>query len=580
MNTKLAFIVSMLVMLALDSTAWARGLSKHKVSRPSSSRSHKVSRPSTSHKISRPSTSHKISRPRPSTSHKVSRPSTSHKISRPSSSSGSRLSHITKPSTRPATRPSTRPAIKPSTRPSTKPSVKPSTRPQQVKPKLPSGGGHGSGSGLPSLDGGGKGDSHLGSKFQKPDTRPAIVHKPGDRPKLPSHEGGGGGIRDFLGIKGDGGGPGGGKGKLPGRPGGDHNLSIAGGKGNGPRWKTGDITSNRVGGGIHMNFNPDHRPGHPDRPARPKLPEKWQNIHSNNVNQWSNWRQKNEININRFQFNRTNNWNHINQHWHDHGWASHFGSGDYRRWRHDVMDFRRNRCEEIWHHRQPFWDNCFDNHWWGSCWWRPRPFIPLPGISPWWWWRPFAWASAGAFFGAALAPQPIVYDPGTTVIYEGDTYYVDGKAAGSATEARQAAVALATPEVEEPPIPDPAPEGQPEEWLPLGVWALTQQEQGDATMFMQFSVNKEGLIGGAYKNVMTGDEQPIVGQLDKETQRIAWHVGDVTQTVYETGLSSVENDVASIFVHFGEDSTQTWLLVRLPSPEMPPGSVKLPEIEK
>ncbi len=96
-------------------------------------------------------------------------------------------------------------------------------------------------------------------------------------------------------------------------------------------------------------------------------------------------------------------------------------------------------------------------------------------------------------------------------------------------------------------------------------------------MFMQFSVNRDGMVAGAYKNVLTGDEQPIMGQLDKESQRMAWHVGEATQTIYETGLSSFENDVASVFVHFGEDQPQTWLLVHLPSPELPPGTVKLPE---
>ena len=114
----------------------------------------------------------------------------------------------------------------------------------------------------------------------------------------------------------------------------------------------------------------------------------------------------------------------------------------------------------------------------------------------------------------------------------------------------------------------------------MGVWALTQQEQGDATMFMQFSIEKNGILAGAYKNVMTGDEQPVVGQLDMQTQRVAWHIGNATQTVYETGLSGFENDVVSVFVHFGEDTSQTWLLVRLPSPEIPPGTVKLPEIKK
>ena len=175
------------------------------------------------------------------------------------------------------------------------------------------------------------------------------------------------------------------------------------------------------------------------------------------------------------------------------------------------------------------------------------------------------------------------------MIYEGDTIYINGESAGDATEYRQDTIALANPEVEEIPVPVPPTTGNGEEaeydpekptgdWLPVGVWALTQQEQGDATMFFQLSIDKDGIVGGAYKNVMTGDEQPVVGKLDFETQRVAWHIGEVTTTVYETGLSNLENDVASVFVHFGETQTQTWLIVRLPSPEMPPGTVKLPEI--
>jgi hypothetical protein len=186
----------------------------------------------------------------------------------------------------------------------------------------------------------------------------------------------------------------------------------------------------------------------------------------------------------------------------------------------------------------------------------------------------------GSFFGPSVAANPIVYDPGTTVIYEGDTYYVDGVAAGSAVEARRAASGLASPPLEQFPVPTPPAAGQAQDWLPMGVWALTQQEQGDATMFMQFSIEKNGILAGAYKNVMTGDEQPIVGQLDMQTQRVAWHVGNATQTVYETGLSGFGNDVVSVFVHFGDVETQTWLLVRLPSPEMPPSTVKLPDLNK
>ncbi len=89
----------------------------------------------------------------------------------------------------------------------------------------------------------------------------------------------------------------------------------------------------------------------------------------------------------------------------------------------------------------------------------------------------FRLAGAGVFFGATIAAEPIVYDPGTTVIYEGDTYYVDGEPSGTAAAARQQAIQLANPAVAEIPVPDPAPEGQPETWLPLGVWALTRKSR-------------------------------------------------------------------------------------------------------
>ena len=40
-------------------------------------------------------------------------------------------------------------------------------------------------------------------------------------------------------------------------------------------------------------------------------------------------------------------------------------------------------------------------------------------------------------------------------------------------------------------------------------------------------------------------------------------------TVIETGLQNLTQDVASCLVHFGPYTTQTWLLVRLKRPEMP-----------
>jgi hypothetical protein len=322
-------------------------------------------------------------------------------------------------------------------------------------------------------------------------------------------------------------------------------------------------------------------PGRPPRPERPKLPDRWQSIDHSFNNQWNVWQNQNQITINQFNDNRVTVWNNLNyQHRGDDWWRS-YHSQDYRRWRHDVWDYRRHRCQHVWIHTSGYHHSLFDVHWWGSCWWGPpRPYVQVE-ISPWWYWRPLAWATVGTFFQAVIAPQPVVYDPGTTIIYQGDVVYVNGEAHPEpAPVHRQRARELATPEIAEVPVPQPAAdESATEEWLPAGVWALTQQEQGDAIMFFQLSVNKEGIVAGAYKNVMTGDEQPVLGQLDFESQVIAWHIGEATTSVYETSLSSLTGDVASVFVHFGEDQTQDWLLVRLPSPEMPPSTVKLPEYE-
>jgi hypothetical protein len=116
-----------------------------------------------------------------------------------------------------------------------------------------------------------------------------------------------------------------------------------------------------------------------------------------------------------------------------------------------------------------------------------------------------------------------------------------------------------------PASPEP---GQQPEWLPLGVLALAQEEKGDAYMFFQLSIDKEGVASGAYQNILSGEKSPISGQVDKKTQRVAWKIG-TNNTVIETGLQSLTQDVASCLVHFGTNTTQTWLLVRQKQPEMP-----------
>jgi len=154
------------------------------------------------------------------------------------------------------------------------------------------------------------------------------------------------------------------------------------------------------------------------------------------------------------------------------------------------------------------------------------------------------------------------------VVYEGDDVYVDGKREASAKEYSQQAITLANTSEEQPPAPMPPEDGKQAEYLPLGVWAMVQEEKGDAYMFFQISIDKDGVVTGAYKNLLSGEVSPISGQVDKKSQRVAWKIGS-NNTVIEAGLQNLTQDVASCLVHFDTNTTQTWLLVRLKDPDMP-----------
>jgi hypothetical protein len=339
--------------------------------------------------------------------------------------------------------------------------------------------------------------------------------------------------------------------------------------------------TNRPGGSGDRPL-PSRPPSRPDRPDRPDWGDRWNPRNDHFDNRRDNWSNSQRDVVRNFENNRVNVWNSLNVNVNTRDWPRRWGTPVFNTWRADVWRFRGGRANEIWFHNTRFHlhDRFFNPFWWGSSWWGPR--ITIRTGSPWWWWRPAPWRSIRLFFGAALAPTPILFDPGTSVIFVDNTVYVEGRDAGSAEAFRESAIVLANPELDEIPVPAPAENDDAEnptgDWLPLGVWALTQQEQGDATMFVQLSVDKDGIVAGAYKNIMTGDEQPVVGRADLKTQRVAWHIGSATGTVYETGLADLENDVASVFIHFGTGQTQTWLMVRMPSPEMPPEAVRLPTL--
>ena len=158
--------------------------------------------------------------------------------------------------------------------------------------------------------------------------------------------------------------------------------------------------------------------------------------------------------------------------------------------------------------------------------------------------------------------QPVSYDYGDNVCYEGDTVYYGEQPVATADEYTQQAEAIAT---SIPPDVQPAAE----DWLPLGVFAITQDGQSandEPTMFLQLAVGKQGIITGTFQNTASGVVKTVEGMVDKETQRAAWTAEGETRPLMETGIVNLTQDTAGVLVHFDNGDTQRWLLARLNDP--------------
>jgi hypothetical protein len=181
--------------------------------------------------------------------------------------------------------------------------------------------------------------------------------------------------------------------------------------------------------------------------------------------------------------------------------------------------------------------------------------------------RPYRWATWAAVTGWVGYgwSEPMPYSYGETVYYQDNTVYYQDQPTATVAEYAQQAEAIV----------ESAPEIAPEQadWMPLGVFALTQDGQAsgpDPALFLQLAISKEGVISGTLHNSLTNTTQTIEGMADKESQRCAWNVVGKTWPIMETGIVNLTEDTAPALVHFADDQTQQWLMVRLEEPTTQP----------
>jgi hypothetical protein len=176
-------------------------------------------------------------------------------------------------------------------------------------------------------------------------------------------------------------------------------------------------------------------------------------------------------------------------------------------------------------------------------------------------WNYATWDSLGAYM-SYYPTNPVYYNYGNNVTYQDGNVYMDGNDVGTAGEYYDQAAQLAsTGATAEAPSDG--------DWLPLGVFTLTKADQPSTNLVLQLAVNKDGILRGNYTDTTTNQTQPVQGSVDKETQRVAFTVGDNKTTVVETGHYNLTKDEAPALMHIGKDSTQQWLLVRLQQPDAP-----------
>lgn len=176
----------------------------------------------------------------------------------------------------------------------------------------------------------------------------------------------------------------------------------------------------------------------------------------------------------------------------------------------------------------------------------------------------FTWSAP-----AAVWQQPVYYDYGTggNVVYTDNSVTINGETVATSEEFAQSAADLATVA---PPENDEQAENT--EWMPLGTFAISSGEKDvDPSRIVQLAISKDGIVSGTLYNTTSDDTQSIQGRVDKDTQRVAFRIGESEDIIAESGLYNLTQEEAPVLVHFGTDRVENWLLVRLedPQPEDP-----------
>lgn len=226
---------------------------------------------------------------------------------------------------------------------------------------------------------------------------------------------------------------------------------------------------------------------------------------------------------------------------------------------HPPVDRGVTPGSDWWSKYHPDLDNWYYHHDWHHHGWS-------------YWWTTPTWGTCGAWFPAWGWTEPVYYDygdgDGGNVVYQNQDVYVNGQDVGTGTEYAQSAADLATVDPQQAKA-TPADN----DWMALGTFAvITSEKDADPTRILQLAVDRQGIISGTMHNGSTNQSYVVQGRVDKETQRVAFTIGDKSDVVMETGIYNLTQPQTPVLVHYGTDRTENYLLVRLDPPTSAEGS--------
>jgi hypothetical protein len=198
-----------------------------------------------------------------------------------------------------------------------------------------------------------------------------------------------------------------------------------------------------------------------------------------------------------------------------------------------------------WNYFSGNWNGRYPGAWWPGKW-------AVWGTA----WAVATWPYASAYCGCA--DEPCYYDYGGNVAYDEGMVYADDQPIATAEEYYAQAEELAAS----------GEEAKNEEWMPLGIFAvITDENQTNTDKLVQLAINRDGVIRGNFHDILTDDVSPLIGAVDKKTQRVSIKPEGKEHPIVETGLYNLTNDEAPVLVHFSAERREGRVFIRLKKPE-------------